>query len=291
MKLSIPIIVIFVLSVSNCLAIDAVYDGTNGIKAQVFSNCLGCHSSDLSGSSRNGAPTSVNFDNYQLALSSAERAVLRGAGGSMPPFGNEPLNEEQKNALLAWQDADFPEAEIIMATPTPEPTPIPTATPEPTPSLELAHLATGILLKLSNGETEPFSSTSFNAAVISHDEIKTSPFNDNENLEIKGQIVVASSHQGQLADIILVAGYKGGNNNEQFYQKDIDNNFVTWDGNPLTLKANQSQVSLTSLYDVSVYSGPLFSGIFRIFIAYRLANSQEIVFNATALEFEVINMQ
>jgi len=97
-------------SVQSVLAIDATYDGAEGIRAQVFEpNCLTCHTTGFSFSQRRGAPSSVNFDNYQSALKSAERIIAR--RNSMPPTTTNPprLTETQRDALLAWQKAGFPE--------------------------------------------------------------------------------------------------------------------------------------------------------------------------------------
>ncbi|NOQ15455.1 MAG: hypothetical protein GQ581_00170 [Methyloprofundus sp.] len=99
------------------MAIDPVYDGDNGIRANVFaSNCLACHSSELTGSQRNGAPSNVNWDTYSVALAKADRAVVRAVDRmSMPPsFSGLPtLTQEQKDAMLAWQQAGFPETEVV----------------------------------------------------------------------------------------------------------------------------------------------------------------------------------
>lgn len=93
-------------------AIDPVYEGANGIREKVFaSNCLGCHSSALTGSARNGAPPSVNWDTYEATLPNAARAIVRAVKMmTMPPsFSGLPkLNEEQQTAMLAWQSAGFP---------------------------------------------------------------------------------------------------------------------------------------------------------------------------------------
>ncbi len=97
---------------SDVFAIDPVYEGENGILAKVFSiNCLFCHSSEKTGSSRNGAPSHVNLDTYEAALEYADRAIIRAVNEmSMPPiFSVLPgLNQEQKAAMLAWQQAGFP---------------------------------------------------------------------------------------------------------------------------------------------------------------------------------------
>ena len=52
--------------------------------------CIGCHSSQVSGAARNGAPLSVNFDSYEAASANAGAANSRIQAGSMPPGGSVP---------------------------------------------------------------------------------------------------------------------------------------------------------------------------------------------------------
>ena len=81
-------IILCVIYSHTVFAIDPVYDGDNGIRAQVFAtNCLFCHSSELTGSQRNGAPTNVNWDTYSAAAEKGDRAIVRAVElMSMPPF-------------------------------------------------------------------------------------------------------------------------------------------------------------------------------------------------------------
>jgi len=106
------VMLFFFLTTGHAFAIDPVYEGPNGIREQVFAtNCLACHSSDLTGPARNGAPPSVNFDTYEVTQSNAERAVVRAVEEmSMPPLGDLLLNDEQREAMLAWQKAGFPQS-------------------------------------------------------------------------------------------------------------------------------------------------------------------------------------
>ena len=108
----ITVIVLYAIFSHPVLAIDPFYDGENGIHAQVFAtHCLACHSSQLSGSQRNGAPSSVNWDTFLAAAANGNRAVFRAVERmNMPPgFSNlATLNQQQKDAMLAWQAAGFP---------------------------------------------------------------------------------------------------------------------------------------------------------------------------------------
>lgn len=81
------------------------------IRPRVFEpHCLQCHHSMLSGAERNGAPSSVNWDTYELAVQgeNAARAVSRVVQGTMPPIG--PLSAELKQLMIAWQDGGFAES-------------------------------------------------------------------------------------------------------------------------------------------------------------------------------------
>ncbi|BCG65466.1 MAG: hypothetical protein methR_P3305 [Methyloprofundus sp.] len=98
------------------LAIEPVYEGDDGIRAKVFAtNCLACHSSELTGGSRNGAPSNVDFDTYAEAVAHGMQAVNRAVMlGNMPPsFSPLPeLDDEQKQALKNWQALGFPEKHL-----------------------------------------------------------------------------------------------------------------------------------------------------------------------------------
>ncbi len=97
---------------SASLAIEPVYEGEDGIRNKVFaSNCLACHASNLVGVQRNGAPAGLNWDVYETSKDRGNRIIVRAVQQmSMPPsFSSVPaLNQEQKNALTAWQQAGFP---------------------------------------------------------------------------------------------------------------------------------------------------------------------------------------
>jgi hypothetical protein len=91
-------------------AIEPVYEGSNGIRNQVLTVCLRCHSASVTGAGRNGATNGVNFDTYAAAAMWTDLLMTKAViERSMPPPGNTPLNSEQRAALLAWQAAGFPE--------------------------------------------------------------------------------------------------------------------------------------------------------------------------------------
>jgi len=115
-KSALTILFLF-FTTGHAFAIDPVYEGANGIRAKVFAtNCLFCHSSNLTGAARNGAPPSVNWDTFEATIPNASRAIVRAVDQmTMPPsFSGLPvLNEEQKAAMLAWQSAGFPRAATV----------------------------------------------------------------------------------------------------------------------------------------------------------------------------------
>jgi len=107
------------ITIASCLvmtqahAIEPVYDGEDGIRAMVFeTNCLGCHSSELTGADRNGAPAGADFDTYSEASEHGEGAVNRGViAMDMPPASvSNALTDMQKQALKNWKALGFPKA-------------------------------------------------------------------------------------------------------------------------------------------------------------------------------------
>jgi mono/diheme cytochrome c family protein len=117
-KNALTILFLFFIT-GRAFAINPAYEGTNGIREQVFAtNCLVCHSSNLTGTARNGAPPSVNWDTYEATIPNASRAIVRAVDQmTMPPsFSGLPLlNEAQRTAMLAWQNAGFPKTATVVA--------------------------------------------------------------------------------------------------------------------------------------------------------------------------------
>ncbi len=112
------IILSLFFTTGQAFATDPFYEGANGIREQIFSpHCLGCHSSNLTDSARNGAPPSFNWDTYEATLQNAARAVVR-ATDQMPIFndGIPVLDQEQAAAMLAWQRAGYPRSAATTST-------------------------------------------------------------------------------------------------------------------------------------------------------------------------------
>ena len=79
---------------------------TSDVKPVLELYCTGCHSSQLSGAARNGAPLSVNLDTYEASAANAERANLRIQSGSMPPGGSVP--DADKAVFQLWVSEGAP---------------------------------------------------------------------------------------------------------------------------------------------------------------------------------------
>lgn len=63
--------------------------------------CTGCHSSQLGGSKRFGAPETVNLDSYSAAVEWAERSFIRiSLDGDMPPGGG--ISQVEKDQFMQW---------------------------------------------------------------------------------------------------------------------------------------------------------------------------------------------
>jgi hypothetical protein len=71
--------------------------------------CTDCHSTELSGAARNGAPSSINWDDYDSARANAEHGAEEVFEGEMPPEGAGELTNAQKEQLYQWALCGTPE--------------------------------------------------------------------------------------------------------------------------------------------------------------------------------------
>ena len=69
--------------------------------------CRRCHSEQVVGAARNGAPEPINFDTYEQVANAAEIASYMVRSRIMPPNGQEPT-EEQRQALYQWTECGRP---------------------------------------------------------------------------------------------------------------------------------------------------------------------------------------
>ena len=79
------------------------------IRSILDQNCLPCHSTSKAGSQRNGAPPTINFETYELAVANIERANARIQAGTMPPTSG--LEPENRTTVLDWLAAGIPRGE------------------------------------------------------------------------------------------------------------------------------------------------------------------------------------
>lgn len=72
--------------------------------------CTNCHSTSLSGADRHGAPTDINWDDYDSAKANAEHGAEEVFEGEMPPEGSgETITDAQKEQLYLWALCGTPE--------------------------------------------------------------------------------------------------------------------------------------------------------------------------------------
>lgn len=85
---------------------------TNEIRPLIIeAKCLGCHTSELRGEGRNGAPDHLNFETYELMQPSlAEAAAAITAGREPPPTLMPPIvvTAEERELIRDWRDCNFP---------------------------------------------------------------------------------------------------------------------------------------------------------------------------------------
>ncbi|MDI1302234.1 MAG: putative Ig domain-containing protein [bacterium] len=100
-----------------CVAVPALatvtYSGTGGVQANIFNSnsvraCTSCHSTALSGASRNSAPVGYDFNTYAVANTSGDIANTYVQADAMP-YNNAqnaivPLNSTEKTLLQSWID-------------------------------------------------------------------------------------------------------------------------------------------------------------------------------------------
>jgi uncharacterized membrane protein len=63
-------------------------------------HCTSCHSSQLDGAAREGAPSALNYDTPEAAMSQAFSAWIQIRRGSMPVAG--PMPDEDAVVLWEW---------------------------------------------------------------------------------------------------------------------------------------------------------------------------------------------
>lgn len=70
-------------------------------RALLNRHCNSCHSQDVRGNQRGGAPEGVDFDDWEMVLSWADRIEARTLDSTMPPSGGTLIAEERAR-LAEW---------------------------------------------------------------------------------------------------------------------------------------------------------------------------------------------
>jgi mono/diheme cytochrome c family protein len=66
----------------------------------LMDNCVTCHSSQLTGAARSGAPADYNFDDIAFVREEAAELYSEAESGAMPPTGG--LNDSQVESLRVY---------------------------------------------------------------------------------------------------------------------------------------------------------------------------------------------
>ncbi|MCA9691104.1 MAG: hypothetical protein R3A51_15955 [Nannocystaceae bacterium] len=72
----------------------------------VWNNCVGCHSSQLSGAARQDAPSEFNYDSHEAAMFDPFETAEVVLEGEMPPTGE--LSQADKDLINIWAQCGTP---------------------------------------------------------------------------------------------------------------------------------------------------------------------------------------
>jgi len=107
-------------------------------------------------------------------------------------------------------------------------------------------------------------------------------FSDGDEITIAGSVEPQSEDVGEAGEIFIVLY-----TDEGLTYKDLNGDFVTWNGSLKTMEPALETSSLTSLEKFEVFSGSVQSGLYRVFLGYRLTDVGPIHFNAKAFRITV----
>ncbi|MCC6809118.1 MAG: cytochrome c [Deltaproteobacteria bacterium] len=78
----------------------------------VARSCLSCHSVDVRGANRQGAPLEANYDTYEMTSAAAEKIVTRVAESKqqMPPRTSSApkLSQDEVTLVARWRSCGMP---------------------------------------------------------------------------------------------------------------------------------------------------------------------------------------
>ena len=108
-------------------------------------------------------------------------------------------------------------------------------------------------------------------------------------VKIRGEMDIDPQHVDQMADILIVAGWKPLpiDDIENYFLRDNQGQIQPWDLNLAHLVAAQPQVKLAPTQPVEIYSGLLSRGNLTIFFGYRLEDGTLIFNGKQPIEIQV----
>jgi N-acetylmuramoyl-L-alanine amidase len=159
--------------------------------------------------------------------------------------------------------------------------------------------SSGALPYLSNGIVETnFSATTTTlfhggTSVNSGTFLKTATMTTMDHVDIYGKFTTDSAHIGQVADIIVVAGYQlppsYDDSTTYYYMINTQGGILAWDEDFTSLVPFRKEITLGDVHSLPMYQGLLGAGSLKIYLKYRLQNGT-IISNATPIEIVITEL-
>ena len=144
-------------------------------------------------------------------------------------------------------------------------------------------IADSTALELITASDGSSSSASFGAGASADSGSSTATeFSDGQDITIAGSVEVQSGDIGEAGEVFVVLFTDDG-----LTYMDTNGDYVTWNGSLKTIEPAFSISSLSSVENFGVYSGTVQSGLYRVFLGYRLTADGPIHFNAKAFRITV----
>lgn len=145
------------------------------------------------------------------------------------------------------------------------------------------NIADSTALELITASDGSSSSASFGAGASADSGSSTATqFSDGQDITIAGSVEVQSGDIGEAGEIFVVLFTDDG-----LTYMDTNGDYVTWNGSLKTIEPAFSINSLSSVENFEVFSGTVQSGLYRVFLGYRLTADGPIHFNAKAFRITV----
>jgi ribosomal protein L35AE/L33A len=147
---------------------------------------------------------------------------------------------------------------------------------------ELPRLGQGTAVFCPNDECPSLTTTFKGGASVNQQDYQSSlTVSPTQLVKILGQIDVDTTHIGQKAEILVVAGLTPTgeeSTGERFLMLDNQKRPLLWDLLPDKLVATVKDITLSASVPVEIYQGSVVEGQIRVFFGYRLENGM-VVFN------------